>query len=1790
MSYGQTTLNSEDFNSDYGTWEDGGDNCTRRNNSDLNNTYVVELKNGTNSSLTTLSNNINLTTYNSASFQFDFRTDSMEPSDHFEIQFSSNGGSSWETIKTYVRGTDFNNDTNYTSQIIYISNSSYSFSANSKFRIRNYGNNGNDRIYIDNIEIIGHEYCTSSAYDAYGNYNDDIRLVNFNSINNPTPNYQSGYSDFTNISTDVTINSSYDLSVYINTAAERGNWRYHVWAWIDWNQDGDFDDNQEAYDLGDIRNELYDQPSLSPKTITIPSFAVIGSTRMRVTSRYNNNPSSCDNNFDGEVEDYTINVIPSVSGFSEVIASVDWPLYSTENRVEIYSPLGVLITTIDNGFDSSVPNPDVPYSTTVNLGCLENASNYYVIMYDRGAGVNGPGDGWDRNLPSTLSNITITSGGTTVLSNDGWTARSGGVRVDFDVSGGGVCDDPEAPGGVSSNLNLWLKADIDVLNGGSDASNGDVVDNWNDQTTNANNASKAGSSNNAIYAETHHNFNPSVNFINGDQGYFDVNLDGIKNSNYNLIAIVERSTLNNDRNYFLGTANSSSNRGLHFGYRNNTSATLAQYANDIDVTVNSYDNPNQSVALLRGQLNTSSGKIIYELRDGTSVSNSHGNTAELTGTGQGVLGRGYTSTGFEGYVSEVIAYNRTLSDAELQQIFTYLAVKYGMTLDKGTNGNYTSSNATLLWDATANDVYHNNVTGIGRDDNSVLNQKQSKSENASNLGDASDDITIGLGSIETTNNLNLHTFSTDESFLLWGHNNSGISAGTPLTDDLSTDISGIITNVAVTPIERVWKVVETGTVETTKISIPETMLSAVSGVSGDYFMLVSNSETFDASSTAVKLILNGSNLETDFDFTGEQFITFGYAPYTVVEERALKLNDIGGAASTKKYYVNMGDVLNLNTSAYTISVWIKGDAAFDATTILSKRDNPYTQGYELKKSGTGSGSKINFEYYYSSTNKLQLISTNVIPVGTWHHIAIIHDGSNVSMYIDGVLENSESTSGKAIVSTNDDFLIGAAGTTTPNSDSYFPGSVDELRIWNVALSTEQLRYIMNQEIESHSDGTVTGVLIPQDLDKNEVNTLNWATDLAAYYPMSTYAYPNLLIDDSENENHGVLMNGMKSVDVQTAPLPYASVTAGNWDTKSTWSTSTVQYVPNSTSLDGTEIDWNIVKLTNTGSVTSGRGDGNGITLLGLLSEVDSNLTMDGETDPGIDLDVNPDQGTGTGTGESLTISHYLKLDGTIDLEGESQLIQTENSTLNVGALGVLERDQQGTASNFSYNYWGSPVGVTKVSGDDLINDFSYSLGDVLYDGSNKVTFTSNLDANPGSTLTISTRWLYIYTNANGDYAKWSHIGNSGSVKAGEGFTMKGSGNYNGNLEHFQNYTFKGKPNNGTITLSPLSSNNIYLVANPYPSSIDAEKFVDENGETVLKDGALYYWEQYESTSHVLAQYQGGYAVWTKGGSVPAAIPDGIANSGGTVPTDAKIPKRYIPVAQGFFVKSADESSDVAIKFNNSQRIFAKESHIDNMGEVVSTFMKSSSTKENSSEESNFNNNRVKIRLGFEASQVGHRQLLLTIDEKATDSVDWGYDAQMLGVLEDDMFWDLADEKYIIQATNSIADDKEIPLGIVMGESGLAIIKVDDLENIDENVELYIKDKNTLRFYKINEEPFEMNLEAGEYLNRFSLTFKLNNAEEIIEEEGEVGGVEVVEPSYLTVVMDNNAGELQIRNTTNSEITEVKLFNSLGQLVGAWNQYLNKTYKALPVNIKATGVYVVQLQTSTGVITKKVLIE
>jgi len=178
---------------------------------------------------------------------------------------------------------------------------------------------------------------------------------------------------------------------------------------------------------------------------------------------------------------------------------------------------------------------------------------------------------------------------------------------------------------------------------------------------------------------------------------------------------------------------------------------------------------------------------------------------------------------FAGNVAEFIIYSRPLASAERQRVESYLAIKYGFTLEQSTAQNYVAADGTVIYPAAAtHDNFDHDIAGIGRDDSQALNQTQSRSFNPDDV------VTIGLAS-----NLN------DGEYFLWGNNGAMMTAVTEVP-------AGYVQRLA-----RIWRVAETGEVGAVTVSFDLTGMTAIDLNNNAGFALLVNDDGNFANANAL---------------------------------------------------------------------------------------------------------------------------------------------------------------------------------------------------------------------------------------------------------------------------------------------------------------------------------------------------------------------------------------------------------------------------------------------------------------------------------------------------------------------------------------------------------------------------------------------------------------------------------------------------------------------------------------------------------------------------------------------------------------------------------------------------------------------------------------------------------------------------------------------------------------------------------------------------------------------------
>ncbi|MCG8335465.1 MAG: M28 family peptidase [Proteobacteria bacterium] len=138
------------------------------------------------------------------------------------------------------------------------------------------------------------EYCASQGNNVNYEWIDGVTIGTFSN-----PSGAAGYSDFTSKVVNMTAGQSYatTLSPGFASSSYTEYWK----VWIDFNRDGDFADSGEEVFSATGRSDVNG-------SIAIPGSATTGTTRMRVTMKYNGVPGSCGSFTYGEVEDYTVDI------------------------------------------------------------------------------------------------------------------------------------------------------------------------------------------------------------------------------------------------------------------------------------------------------------------------------------------------------------------------------------------------------------------------------------------------------------------------------------------------------------------------------------------------------------------------------------------------------------------------------------------------------------------------------------------------------------------------------------------------------------------------------------------------------------------------------------------------------------------------------------------------------------------------------------------------------------------------------------------------------------------------------------------------------------------------------------------------------------------------------------------------------------------------------------------------------------------------------------------------------------------------------------------------------------------------------------------------------------------------------------------------------------------------------------------------------------------------------------------------------------------------------------------
>ena len=237
---------------------------------------------------------------------------------------------------------------------------------------------------------------------------------------------------------------------------------------------------------------------------------------------------------------------------------------------------------------------------------------------------------------------------------------------------------------------------------------------------------------------------------------------------------------------------------------------------------------------------------------------------------------------------------------------------------------------------------------------------------------------------------------------------------------------------------------------------------------------------------------------------------------------------------------------------------------------------------------------------------------------------------------------------------------------------------------------------------------------------------------------------------------------------------------------------------------------------------------------------------------------------------------------------------------------------------------------------------------------------------------------------------------------------------------------------------------------------------------------------------------------------------------------------------------------------------------------------------------NSNMNMQRVRIDFESPNGYVRPLLLgfTTDNAATDGVDYGYDGANFDQFPDDLFWLIENESYVIQGVGAFDITKQYPLALFLENAGTINISLNSLENFENDIDVYVFDSLLDTCTLISESEFTIDMENGEFLNRFFIAFMNPSDSENDNNDDTALSVEEFNSKNNTIQYVSNSKEIKISlSNTTHKIKGMTLYSMNGQQLNHYRSTTNSRTQYFPINHSMNQYIVVEVKTEYQTIRK-----
>jgi hypothetical protein len=474
-------------------------------------------------------------------------------------------------------------------------------------------------------------------------------------------------------------------------------------------------------------------------------------------------------------------------------------------------------------------------------------------------------------------------------------------------------------------------------------------------------------------------------------------------------------------------------------------------------------------------------------------------------------------------------------------------------------------------------------------------------------------------------------------------------------------------------------------------------------------------------------------------------------------------------------------------------------------------------------------------------------------------------------------------------------------------------------------------------------------------------------------------------------------------------------------------------------------------------------------------------------------------------GHTLKVVNEVKVvgSGTLIFENNASLVQINDTAINLGDI-TYKRAIPAGILNTDYVYWSTPVANSKLAA-------------------------------------IQTSTLYYSFNAPNN--SWTRVDETTQMKNGVGYIVRGAGKGGTILVpalSLRTAVFKGVANNGVPMENNVVAGKNNLIGNPYPSAIDADKFLTENSGVL--DGTIYFWTHntaIQSRLNILATAGSGALAYTSNDYASYNITGGVGTNAEAIkaisaPTNDinnYKPTGIIAAGQGFFAGSKGNGK---VRFNNSMRLVGGALGVNN-----SQFFK---IPENPKSGSSIEKNRVWLNLTN--SGGAFKQTLIGYVTGATNGYEGIYDGVSFNGNQFINFYSInQNTNFVIQGRALPFDENDkVPLGYKTTIAGDFKIAIGEADGFLINKKINLEDKLLGKIQDLSEAPYVFTTEVGTFNERFVLTYATKTAASTIT----LGTGDYKEASEAILISNKNK-EIKISSSTN-EIDKVFVYDLSGRQI------------------------------------------